>query len=76
MSLFERMKEGLTRSRERLTESLNVILRNGPDVNEDFWDELEETLILSDMGAVASAEIVEEIRDMATRKALADGESV
>ena len=41
MSLFERMKEGLTRSRERLTESLNVILRNGPDVNEDFWDELE-----------------------------------
>lgn len=76
MAFFERMKAGLAKSREKLQESLNVLLNAGPDVDDDFWDDLEETLILSDMGARAAEKIVEELRDTATRKALPDAASV
>ncbi len=76
MAFFERVKLGLTKSRERLQESLNVLLNAGPDVDDDFWDELEETLILSDMGARAAEKIVEELRDSARRKAIPDAASV
>ncbi len=76
MALFERMKAGLAKSRERLQESLNLLLDAGPDVGEDFWDDLEETLILSDMGAHAAEQIVSELRDQAKRKALPDGAAV
>lgn len=76
MAFFERMKAGLAKSREKLQESLNVLLHAGPDVDDDFWDELEETLILSDMGARAAEKIVEELRDTAKRKALPDAATV
>ena len=76
MEFFERMKAGLAKSREKLQESLNVLLKAGPDVDDDFWDDLEETLILSDMGARAAEKIVEELRDTATRKALPDAAAV
>ena len=76
MAFFEKMKEGLSRSREKFRESMNVLLSHGPDVDDDFWDNLEETLIESDMGAQAAMDIVEELRDEATRKALPDAAAV
>ena len=76
MGLFERMSEGLARSRERLTEQMNVLLDRGPNLDEDFWEELEETLILADVGAGAASDIVEGLRDAATRKALPDAKAV
>ena len=70
------LKERLARARQSLTESMNVLFKRGPEVDDDFWDELEETLILADMGAQAAAEIVERLRDTATRKALPDAYAV
>ena len=76
MAFFEKMKEGLSRSRTKLRESMNVLLAKGPDVDDDFWDSLEETLIESDMGAEAAMDIVEELRAEAMRKALPDAQAV
>ena len=70
------LKERLARARQSLTESMNVLFKRGPEVDEDFWDELEETLILADLGAQAAGEIVERLRDTATRKALPDAYAV
>lgn len=70
MSFFKKLQEGLTRSRERIGESLNVLFEMGPDVDPEFWDDLEETLILGDMGAGATQRIVSELQDFSTRKAL------
>ena len=70
MSFFERLKSGLSKSRERINESLNVLFEMGPDVNPEFWDDLEETLVLSDMGAPASDKIVSELQDYSTKKGL------
>lgn len=76
MGLFSKVSEGLTRSRTRLKEQMNVLLDRGPDVDDEFWEELEETLILADVGAAAADSIVEELRDQAKRKALPDAYAV
>lgn len=76
MGLFDRISEGLRRSRDKFTEQMNVLLDRGPDVDDEFWEGLEETLILSDIGAPAAMDIVENLRDKATRKALPDAYAV
>ena len=55
---------------------MNVLLDRGPDLDDDFWDGLEETLILADIGGPAAFDIVEGLRDTATRKALPDAYAV
>ena len=76
MGFFDRSSEGLARSRDKFKEQMNVLLDRGPDLDDEFWDGLEETLILSDVGALAASSIVENLRDQATRKALPDAYAV
>lgn len=76
MGFFDRISSGLHRSRDKFKEQMNILLDRGPDVDEEFWETLEEALILSDFGAVAADAIVEELRDEATRKALPDAYAV
>lgn len=76
MGLFDRIGEGLSRSRNRFKEQVNVLLDRGPDLDEEFWEGLEETLILADVGGAAADEIVGNLRDQATRKALPDAYAV
>ena len=76
MGFFDRISEGLARSRDKFKEQMNVLLDRGPDLDDEFWGGLEETLILSDVGAPAASSIVENLRDQATRKALPDAYAV
>lgn len=76
MGFFDRISSGLHRSRDKFMEQMNILLDRGPDVDEEFWETLEESLILSDFGAAAADAIVEELRDEATRKALPDAYAV
>ncbi len=76
MGMFAKMSNGLARSREKFKESMNVLLQRGPELDEEFWEELEEALILSDLGPRTSMDIVENLRDKAQRRALPDAYSV
>lgn len=76
MGFFDRISSGLHRGRDKFKEQMNILLDRGPDVDEEFWETLEEALILSDFGAAAADAIVEELRDEATRKALPDAYAV
>ena len=76
MGFFGRINEGLNRSRTKFKEQINLLLDRGPDVDEEFWENLEEALILSDIGALAADSIVEELREQAVRKALPDAYAV
>ena len=76
MGFFDRISSGLHRSRDKFKEQMNILLDRGPDVDEEFWETLEEALILSDFGAAAADAIVEELRDEATRKVLPDAYAV
>lgn len=76
MGFFDRISEGLARSRDRFKEQMNVLLDRGPDLDEEFWEALEETLILADVGGMAASDIVERLRDTARRQALPDAYAV
>lgn len=76
MGFFDRISEGLARSRTKFKEQMNVLLDRGPNLDDDFWDGLEEALILSDIGGSAACEIVDNLRDQAKRKALPDAYAV
>ncbi len=73
---YRRLSDGLSKSRERLGGQLNVIMRRGPDLDEEFWSDLEDALLGADMGVLSVTEIVERLRDSATRKALPDSYAV
>lgn len=73
---FKRLADGLTKSRERLGEQLNVLLRRGPDLDEEFWADLEDALIGADIGFTATNDIVSSLRSEASRKALPDAAAV
>lgn len=76
MGFFNRLSEGLERSRAKFKEQMNVLLQRGPKLDDDFWDDLEEALILADVGCAAASGIVENLRDQATRAALPDAAAV
>lgn len=76
MGFFDKISEGLSRSRDKFKEQMNVLLDRGPNVDEDFWEGLEEALILSDVGAPAANDIVENLREVSTRQALPDAHAV
>ncbi len=73
---FDRLSAGLSRTREQLSGQLNVLLRRGPDLDAEFWSDLEDALIAADMGAPAVTEMVDRLRDAAARQALPDASAV
>lgn len=73
---YRRLADGLAKSRERLSAQLNVLLDRGPDLDEEFWTDLEDALISADMGVTATTEIVESLRLESSRQALPDASAV
>ena len=60
MGFFEKIKAGLTRTKENIGHSFDQLFAG--ELNDDFYDELEETLILGDMGVETTMKAVEELR--------------
>lgn len=71
-----RTKIGMQSSRRTFREKMNVLMHRGPKLDDEFWDGLEEILIMSDIGARTSMGIVENLREAAKRQALPDGDAV
>jgi len=61
MGLFDRLKQGLSKTRHGFVEKVEAIFKNRT-VDTETLEELEETLILSDLGAITASEIVERLR--------------
>ena len=60
---YDRLKEGLSRTREGLTERIGIAARQGRKIDDALLDELEEALILADVGADTTIEISDRVRD-------------
>lgn len=76
MGLFDRLKQGLTKTKEAFTEKIETVLKNFRKIDEDLFEELEEALITADVGVETSMEIIERLRDIALRKNLKDSSQV
>ena len=62
MGFFDKIKEGLTKTRDALSESWNDLFSEDTELDDDFYDELEESLILADMGVETAAKATDKLR--------------
>lgn len=62
MGFFERLKESLSKTRENLTAKLDQLISGAAKIDEEFLDELEETLILSDVGLPTTEKLMDAVR--------------
>ncbi|HEX4425422.1 MAG TPA: signal recognition particle-docking protein FtsY [Terriglobales bacterium] len=71
-SLFDRMKEAVTRTRENLSERIEEVVSFGKEIDRNTLDDLESTLIGADLGSTTTHEILQKLRDKADRKQIKD----
>jgi fused signal recognition particle receptor len=64
---LDRLRRGLTRTREQLADGIRGIVKGRSTFDEEMWEEIEELLLKSDVGAVTADELVEELRREAGR---------
>ena len=62
MGLFSKIKAGLQKTKNSLSDSVTSLINSFTKIDEEFFEELEETLILADMGVETSGEAVEQLR--------------
>lgn len=70
MGWLQRLSEGLSKTRKKITGELNVLFEIGPQVGPDFWDDLEATLIMSDIGVGAAEQVTSQLRELSQRQGL------
>ena len=63
MGLFSKLKEGLTKTRDNIVSGIENVFSGFSSIDDDFYDELEETLIMGDIGVRATEEIIEELKE-------------
>ena len=66
MGFMDNLRRGLERSRE----TINEIFYMGGEVTEDFWDDLEDTLVMGDMGAEVAIRVADHLREQAAKENL------
>lgn len=76
MGFFEKLKTGLSKTKESFDSKINDVFSNFRKVDEDFLEELEEILIMSDMGFETSTKIVDNLRKRIKRENIKDEEEV
>ena len=62
MGFFDKIKAGLTKTRDALSNTLGQVFSGFSELDDDFYDELEESLILADLGVETSGKAVERLR--------------
>jgi fused signal recognition particle receptor len=71
---FERLKAGLARTRNAFIKNIDDILLGERVISQKLFDELEETLIMADVGPVFTYELIEKMKEQAKRNELGDAE--
>ena len=72
-SIFDRMKDAVSRTRDSLGERIESVIALTREVDESALEDLEMSLIASDLGVTTTAEIIEALRERAKRKQIRDG---
>ncbi|MBE7021065.1 MAG: signal recognition particle-docking protein FtsY [Ruminococcaceae bacterium] len=74
MGFFDKLKEGLLNTRSAIKEKLDDVFSVFKAVDEDLYEELEEALIMADIGANTSFEIIEELKERAKIKKITEAD--
>ena len=76
MGFFDKLKQGLSKTKSSLEEKMNNVFSTFRKVDEDLLEELEEILIMSDVGVETSTKIINNLRDRVKKEKLEDAEDV
>ena len=76
MGFFDKLKNGLNKTKTSFDEKMNYIFSNFRKVDEDLLEELEEALIMSDVGANTSATIINNLRERVKKENIKDEQGV
>ena len=72
MGFFDRLKQGLTKTRDNIVGGLDSVFYGATDIDEDFYDSIEETLILGDIGVNATSRIMDRLREQVKEQHIRD----
>ena len=70
MGFFDRLKKGLAKTRETFTNKIEKLIIGYADIDDDLLDELEETLIMSDVGVKTTERLMADVRKGIKKKAI------
>ena len=76
MGFFNKLKQGLSKTKTSFGEKLNNVFSNFRKVDEELLEELEEALIMSDVGVETSTKIIANLRDRIKKEKIEDEEAV
>ena len=76
MGFFSKIKEGLAKTRNNISNQLHGMFDSFTGANDEFFDELEETLILADVGVEIATESVDKLRDIVKKNGVRGGEEI
>ena len=76
MGFFDKLKQGLMKTKNAITEKVDALFKSFVKVDEDLFDELEELLISADIGVNTTEEILDELRDTVKEKRIKEPELV
>ncbi len=76
MAFFDRLKAGLQKTKEALIGQVNTVMSVFRKIDDELFDELEEALILGDVGVTTSTRLVEELRRQARQRGLKNGDEL
>lgn len=76
MSFFNKIKEGLKKTKDAMMRQVEGVIHSFTKIDEDFMEELEEVLIMSDMGAVTAEEICDRLRKRIKETGITDTSQV
>ena len=76
MGFFEKLKEGLAKTKNAFVSQVDNLFKSFVKVDEELFDELEELLICADVGVGATEEILDKLRDRVKSERLTEGEQV
>lgn len=72
MGFFDRLKEGLSKTKKNFTEKVESLLKSFKQVDDDLFEELEEVLVLSDVGVKTSQKIIENLKEKVKKERILD----
>ena len=76
MGFFDKLKQGLSKTRNAISEQVNNVFKVFIKVDEELFENLEEALIMADIGVETSTYIIDELRDRVKTKRITDGNDV
>lgn len=76
MGFFKKLNKGLKKTRDNMSGAINAALYGKNEIDDEFYNELEEILVMADVGVNTSAEIVEKLRDAVFKKNLRKAKDV